>query len=772
MKGTLFSSDYIQNENGDLKLLEFNTDTGFVSSSLYAHFSSADFINVLNTNSIDTVEVIYKPSIDVNFVTWLQSELAANAPFITSVVLHEEDVHTIYPTSVTDSDNKFILRMAYDESALFDSVFCKSKIELARLFTESEYSSSYNPMYFSSSLALIDTLTLEPLNNSDVLPDLVYKPLSTQDDIKFVKLGKPDLTDQERLNDLTSSFNTNEAQSYFIEKFVFSGSLSSGDYVESIRSYDIIYGTDLDIVNLGRYNQSALLSIPTVDSIRYTGDGYSDLNILNVISARHNFEYGTKFPAIDKKGADGNTVLVASSSVDLLISSASVGDSLLSLSIPGVPNTDDDLVFASWSHDGDSLPSGSFITSSVIEYVSTNTPKYPVLIELTLDGGNQFNFSFDKFILTYQSSTNKTKYVRVNELTTNDSVYNLDGTKVGVTSVKYVVYDDIQNIYTIDTETLDNYAVSGSNAGSNISMVVHNCFVEGTTIKVFNGENEYADISIEDLELSHKEVVSFNHELGCFESKKYSHVSKTENQKTITIKFNNGVELECTTTHPLYTVTHDTYKSWDTGLSVGDDVLFFDTSTYKIIDIVENEELKTVYNVIDVEDNHNFYANGALAHNKAAPPSGVCFPAGTKVTTEDGDKNIEDIEVGEFVLSFNEETKETEYKKVEGSKQPIHNDLVKYKFSDGNTLVSTFDHPIYVNGLDLASFVPTWTNSRYEIGREVGKIKIGDIVRLDNGSNTAITEIEVLSPIDTQTYIITVEGNHNFYANGILVHNK
>nr|WP_275100555.1 RHS repeat-associated core domain-containing protein [Paenibacillus alvei] len=41
-----------------------------------------------------------------------------------------------------------------------------------------------------------------------------------------------------------------------------------------------------------------------------------------------------------------------------------------------------------------------------------------------------------------------------------------------------------------------------------------------------------------------------------------------------------------------------------------------------------------------------------------------CFTAGTKVLTDEGEKNIEDIEVGDKVLSKNEETGETAYKEV------------------------------------------------------------------------------------------------------------
>lgn len=127
---------------------------------------------------------------------------------------------------------------------------------------------------------------------------------------------------------------------------------------------------------------------------------------------------------------------------------------------------------------------------------------------------------------------------------------------------------------------------------------------------------------------------------------------------------------------------------------------------------------------------------------------------------------------GDIVLSFNENTNEVESKKVIGLKQPIHNDLVKYHLSNGKTLTSTFDHPLYVNNLQLASFRPDLTNDRYNIDKIVVEIKIGDIVKLSNKSESKIEKIEVLPEVDTQTYIITVEDNHNFFANTILVHNK
>jgi intein/homing endonuclease len=99
--------------------------------------------------------------------------------------------------------------------------------------------------------------------------------------------------------------------------------------------------------------------------------------------------------------------------------------------------------------------------------------------------------------------------------------------------------------------------------------------------------------------------------------------------------------------------------------------------------------------------------------------------------------------------------------------------MVKYVFANQTEIICTFDHPFYVDGLELASYTPFLTNKRYELNKEVRQIKMGDMVYLSNGvSKTAVKDVIELDEKDTQTYIITVEDNHNFYANGILVHNK
>ncbi|WP_433946887.1 Hint domain-containing protein [Paenibacillus sp. SN-8-1] len=56
--------------------------------------------------------------------------------------------------------------------------------------------------------------------------------------------------------------------------------------------------------------------------------------------------------------------------------------------------------------------------------------------------------------------------------------------------------------------------------------------------------------------------------------------------------------------------------------------------------------------------------NSKVNKGRAVISKCYCFTAGTKVLTDVGEKPIEEIEVGDKVLSKNEETGEVEYKEV------------------------------------------------------------------------------------------------------------
>ena len=156
------------------------------------------------------------------------------------------------------------------------------------------------------------------------------------------------------------------------------------------------------------------------------------------------------------------------------------------------------------------------------------------------------------------------------------------------------------------------------------------------------------------------------------------------------------------------------------------------------------------------------------------PTGGVCFAAGTEISMHDGTKkNIEDIVIGDTVLSWDEETNEITRGNVSGLNRPLHDDMVNLTW--GNiTNKNTFDHPFYVKGKGWCSYAPDLTLKRYVSFETVEKLETGDICYYINGSE--LEEIK-LSNIEEemgmiQTYIFSVEVYNTFFANNILTHNK
>ncbi len=133
-----------------------------------------------------------------------------------------------------------------------------------------------------------------------------------------------------------------------------------------------------------------------------------------------------------------------------------------------------------------------------------------------------------------------------------------------------------------------------------------------------------------------------------------------------------------------------------------------------------------------------------------------CFTAGTKVLTDEGEKNIEDIEVGDKVLSKDEETGEEAYKEVTATFNHETDEI--YKIHVGDQIIeSTFNHPFWVDGKG-------WTF--------VKDLKVGDLLVQSDGNTLKIESIE-LEHKHVTVYNMTVDEFHTYFVSdlGIWVHN-
>ena len=135
-----------------------------------------------------------------------------------------------------------------------------------------------------------------------------------------------------------------------------------------------------------------------------------------------------------------------------------------------------------------------------------------------------------------------------------------------------------------------------------------------------------------------------------------------------------------------------------------------------------------------------------------------CFIAGTLVTTRSGLKPIEEIVIGDYVLSINEETGENSYKKITDTLVRSTQEICTIELETGK-IKSTTGHLFMVKD--------KWWKAALEL-------EIGDVLITLEGKEQVVKSIKVEEKgYPVTTYNLTVEDNHTFFVSdeGVLTHN-
>jgi hypothetical protein len=686
MKGTLFSADFVKDSNGNLRLLELNTDTGIVENEL-SNLDLVDFCNILQTNDITEIDIIYKPLIHSKIVSHISDYVTENCQFIANINLHDENINTIYPTSIEDSNDKFILRMAYDESALFDSEYCKNRLNVYNLFTENSITDNCVAYYHSSSIGEFNTLTRE-INPSNI-PDATLKDIDESfNPIDFFKINTESGTIEENWNNFLIQ---NSGEDKLIEQYHFhTSSLDTDNQITSVRFLGIVYGSNLDLIELASFKKSSVFELPS--SINLNSE-------TNKVEDYHFYEFVTNMFKSDSAGILSKHEVLMEDDTWKEISEIQVGETVKSYYISSSLQYESDLNSLKATYDGNQFPSGSYITSSVVVFKDSKNLKYNSMLEIVVDGDSLFA-GIDKGYLIYDSVTDKSSFkisVQLNPET--DYLYDLNGNLVKIDEVNFYVSSENElSFIELDVEDTDTYIINGSTAFN--SLVTHNapCFVEGTPILLEDGTY----VNIENVKVGDR-VLSFDFKNNESVGTIVLNIFSKKVDKVVKYKFESGKELIATEDHPIYVIGKG-WTSYSDSLSntlysleepvkkieIGDVIkLYNQTDVLADTEILEGEY--TVYNLSEVEKYHNYYANDVLSHNRAP----VCFTFDTKVTMEDGSfKNIGEIEIGDYVLSYNDG------KYVRGvvtDKIPhLTNDVVEVVKYKG--MISDRLHPFYDNG--------------------------------------------------------------------------
>lgn len=129
-----------------------------------------------------------------------------------------------------------------------------------------------------------------------------------------------------------------------------------------------------------------------------------------------------------------------------------------------------------------------------------------------------------------------------------------------------------------------------------------------------------------------------------------------------------------------------------------------------------------------------------------------CFVGDTLIKTKNGYKKIKNIKSGDFVYTFNEKECFFEYKPVEKRlKKPLNENLIRI-----NNIICTENHLFFTkNNWKKAKDL---TISDFLLNEYFNFVKIKSITNVKKNNEDSV-------------YDLTVADNHNYFANGFLVHN-
>ena len=140
------------------------------------------------------------------------------------------------------------------------------------------------------------------------------------------------------------------------------------------------------------------------------------------------------------------------------------------------------------------------------------------------------------------------------------------------------------------------------------------------------------------------------------------------------------------------------------------------------------------------------------------------------MTSLDGDcKNIEDLQEGDLVVSYNIESGKKELKAVTLCASHIVEAVYHIKFDDGTKIDVSGGHPLYSKrGWVINDFNDT--DGDY-LAMGLTKMEIGDEFETFEGRTVKVESIECEADLTIPLYDIAVEGLHNYFANSIIAHN-
>lgn len=638
MKAVLIGSDFLLDNDGNPKLVEFNTSAG-AFQSMVPHLNFTELENLIQTNSMTELvyifndeQVVTDPSFRANITIGSDLQNLCLNLGITYTPYQVNAYATTVPY-IEDSPTKFILRQAFDSTALIDDEYCADKANLQVLIKDEAYAI---PTYINNPGYELDTL---PTYNEGTTPNIVVKSRLPQYDAKTLP-AVHSILNQADLDNLKQ----NTSYPNYIQEFVnSSNNVKDGRYCV-IRSLDLVYGANLETMHLGSYHQS------TKYPLNIWPDELQENSSL--LTNKSRVKWISKVTTDSQKDIyhiDEDTKIVTGTGAYITIDQVEQGTVVKSANFSNFPSGSLVDVFAYSSSFQEMQDSLEVNTATVVGFKSSSLET--VYLNVTLDSGINWDDSTRSTFYTEDSGSLFTRFRSLGQANLGDKVILLDVStnelvKQEITALEAVY--DTKVIYEMDVEDQDIF-LSVLDETTNIALVQHNpcwcqgwncgyyscynscqactgggCFVGETMIITPDGQKEIKDIEIGDI------IQSYDFVENELVTKTVTGLWKSDYDNKLVII--NGIKTKATIGHPFAIKDFEGNVKWaaidpkaDEKYHRDFEITKLETGKYfinllgdwVIVDSIEFEDFKGIVYNISVEDTHNYIAEGILVHNMA-----------------------------------------------------------------------------------------------------------------------------------------------------------
>ncbi len=490
MRAVLTGTDFVRDTDGSFKAIETNTNI-HPAVDLRYYFDVNVLDQIVSGTQINEVHLINKRNLRGGYNSEIEltpksentisgSSIDDNNSKIFSQMIEyycqskgftfnniQLDANSMTIPYIEDSDNKLIIRIAYDVTALIDDTYARDNWEFLKLMYDSN-PTSIPATYINDSELGFDSIGTT-LRNNGLHPNyMIKKRITPADNHIHPKLYK--INTIEELNVLKSGLADDE----YIQEYILNDSDLLDGKLTHYRSVDLVYGSNLDVLNLWSVQFSNAFDLDNICDL----DDDNKIPIWERPKYFYKYNNGEKAP---KVSADTSTKVFLPDNTLTLLSSLNQNDTVKSITIPDLPMVENTVNLQNWSGSFTNLINNFEVSSSQLTNIVKRENYVGFFWNIECEGGTKFSDVSHAMILKKElesgsSSDYVVKFTQYMDLKPNDTLILFDSQtnsliEKTIQTITYS-YDEIE-VYAVNFEELDLFLTS-EEGGLRYGLLTHN----------------------------------------------------------------------------------------------------------------------------------------------------------------------------------------------------------------------------------------------------------------------------------------------------------